>query len=497
MGTCRPYLDPGVPVIPFAAPFREKAHHTAVIVAKVPRVAEEAWHEARLIPTSGINGAQEQERRATSAVLAVMSAVREFGRALTQPLGAPAGPVASYIEIPFELGNARCYPDGLIRVARGKRSWTALVEVKTSTNALEVQQLENYLDIAREQGFDALLTISNQVPAVAGQHPVKVDKRKLKKVALHHYSWTQVLSEAVMQKEHRGVADPDQAWILGELIRYLEHPRSGALEFDDMGASWVSVREAVSTGTLRATDASASEVAGRSDALLRYASLRLGRRLGTEVTPVLPRRDLGDPAGRTAALAASLASTGTLTGAVRIPNAVAPLHVTTDLRAGQVTCHVDVDAPKQGRPATRVNWLVRQLRQAPDSVRVEAFAAYSRGDAPAGLLGALRTDPAGLIGDGKQELRTFRVALSRNLGSKRGRGRGSYIDSVLDAVDEFYAEVLQHLKAWTAAPPRMREPVEKPPVSPASLASTAQSSQDGAEPTTPDTETPAPAPQLP
>ncbi len=49
-------------------------------------MAEDAWHEARLIPTSGISGAEEQERRATSAVLAVMTSVREFGRALTQPL---------------------------------------------------------------------------------------------------------------------------------------------------------------------------------------------------------------------------------------------------------------------------------------------------------------------------------------------------------------------------------------------------------------------------
>ena len=32
-------------------------------------MAEETWHLARLIPTSGINGADEQERRATSALL--------------------------------------------------------------------------------------------------------------------------------------------------------------------------------------------------------------------------------------------------------------------------------------------------------------------------------------------------------------------------------------------------------------------------------------------
>ena len=91
------------------------------------------------------------------------------------------------------------------------------------------EQLECYLDVAREQGFDAVITISNEIAPTPGAHPTAVDKRKLKKVALHHLSWTQVLTEAVMQKEHRGVADPDQAWILGELIRYLEHPRSGAM----------------------------------------------------------------------------------------------------------------------------------------------------------------------------------------------------------------------------------------------------------------------------
>ena len=40
----------------------------------------EHWQEARLIPVSGIKGAQEQERRAASALLAVLSAVKEFGR---------------------------------------------------------------------------------------------------------------------------------------------------------------------------------------------------------------------------------------------------------------------------------------------------------------------------------------------------------------------------------------------------------------------------------
>ena len=118
-------------------------------------MTEDSWLAARLIPTSGINGADEQERRATSALLAVMSSVREFGRALTQPFGAPAGPVQTYIEVPFKLGDKQFFPDGLIRVVRGQRQWTALVEVKTGANELNTEQLERYLDIAKEQGFDA------------------------------------------------------------------------------------------------------------------------------------------------------------------------------------------------------------------------------------------------------------------------------------------------------------------------------------------------------
>ena len=450
-------------------------------------MAEQSWHEARLIPTSGINGADEQERRATSALLAVLVAVREFNRSLLKPLGAPAGSVECFIEVPFVLGDKKVFPDGLIRVTRGGRPWTALVEVKTGSNDLATEQLENYLDVAREQGFDAVLTISNEIPAVAGQHPTKVDRRKLKKVALHHLSWSKVLAEAVMQKEFRGVADPDQAWILGELIRYLEHTRSGALEFSDMGDSWTAVRDSVAAGTLRATDKGIPTVVTRFDALMRFTSLSLGRRLGTEVVPVLTRKELADPSLRAAALSQQLAGTGQLSGTIRIPDTVGHLVITADLRANQVTCHVDLDAPREGRPTTRINWLVRQLKNAPDAARIECMTAHSRGSSSAELLGTVRENPTSLVSDPAREIRSFRVAMSASLGTKRGRGRGAFIDSVLGAVDDFYGQVLGDLKAWAAAPPKMRPetpatPEEREPTHPGSLSSTDYSSQDGPDP---------------
>lgn len=315
-----------------------------------------------------------------------------------------------------------------------------------------------------------------------GAHPTLVDKRKLKRVALHHLSWTQVLTEAVVQRVHRGVADPDQAWILGELIRYLEHPRSGALEFEDMGTSWVSVRRGVSSGTLRANDKEAVAVAGRWDSFIRYLSLRLGRQLGTEVQPALNKKELADPAIRAAVVLSSLTGQGRLEGGIKIPNTIATLQLAVDLRANQVIVWLDVDAPKEGRPQTRINWLTRQLEDAPDNLRVDAFTLNSRGAGTSGLLVNIRATPQVLIEDPKREIRSFRLTLTSTMATKRGQKSGSFVAAVTEAVDQFYGQVVQNLKQWSALPPKLRDPDADVAVDEAvsvALASTALSSQDG------------------
>ena len=75
-----------------------------VTTGKGSAVAEnEAWRPARLIPTAGIKGQEEQEKRAASCLLAVMHAVPEFGHALLRELGAPKFPIIeSYAEVRFK-----------------------------------------------------------------------------------------------------------------------------------------------------------------------------------------------------------------------------------------------------------------------------------------------------------------------------------------------------------------------------------------------------------
>jgi hypothetical protein len=190
------------------------------------------WHEARLIPTSGISSQVEQERRATAVLLATMTAVARFGRAVADPLGAPEGTLETFVEVPFSSGDTECLPHGVIRVREGDTLWTALVEVSTGPRPLLSSRLEAYLGLAAEQKIDALLTISNEIPPVAGQHSTPVAKEKLGQVALLHFPWSKVVAEAVVEREDCATEDPSAAWVLGELIHYLEHPRSGALLFE-------------------------------------------------------------------------------------------------------------------------------------------------------------------------------------------------------------------------------------------------------------------------
>jgi hypothetical protein len=415
----------------------------------------DGWQVARLIPTSGINGQDEAERRATSALLAVLQAVREFRLALLKPFGAPSGQLESFIEVPFTLADDRTvYPDGLLNVTRGKTSWTALVEVKTGSAELKRDQVESYLDAARDGGFDCVLTISNQLAPAPGVHPVQVDRRKLRRVALHHLSWAEVVTAAVQTRVHRGVEDADQAWILGELIRYLEHPRSGALDFDDMGPNWVATRDAVIAGTIRASDKGIAEVASRWDQLLRFGALRLGRELGADVQVVVSRKELADPAARLARFVNELVTSATLSGVFRVPDAISDVEVCCDLRAGTVSVSVELAAPHEGRLPTRVNWLVRQLSEAPGQLRIDGLIAGTRASTSE-LLSTLREDPALLVDSQRREFRSFRVTATSQLGTKRGTGRGAFIDSVLAAVDGFYEGIVQNLRPWTAKAPKL------------------------------------------
>ncbi len=425
---------------------------------------DEQWPIARLIPISSASGVEAQERRVASALLAVISAVQEFGRVMLKPLGAPAGKIDAYIEVPFKINGRSIRPDGIITVTRGSKYWTAIVETKVGAAGVESDQINLYLDLARERDFDAVLSVSNQYVTSSTEYPVEVDRRKLRRVALHHWSWVNVLTEAVVQKEYRGVSDPDQAYILNELIRYLSDPRSGVVAFDSMGPSWTKVREGAREGTLRKHDDHITVVAARWDDLIRYLGLELTKVLGRDVRQMLSKEER-TPSARLAALRSSLAESSRLYAELQIPNVAGPLEVEVDLRARQIVVSTRIDAPREGRSRSRVSWLLRQLQNSPDGIKIEVRVARSSASLAA-TLGQAREDPEQLHPDQGREIRQFVLSSSRNIGLKGKAGRGSFIDSVIMTTKDFYGDVLQNLRAWKAPPPKLKRPPEEAPPAP-------------------------------
>ena len=71
------------------------------------------------------------------------------------------------------------------------------------------------------------------------------------------------------------------------------------------------------------------------------------------------------------------------------------------------------------------------------------------------LLKVVRENPGLLVDNPKADVRRFRVTATSALGSKRGSGRGAFIDSVLASVEGFYADVLQRLRPFQPKVPQL------------------------------------------
>jgi len=414
---------------------------------------------ARLIPTTGIGNEREAELRATSALLAVMTIVRDFSVAVLTPLGASRAKkaeVEAFTEVEVTLQNGtKVRPDGLLRVTYGSTTWTALVEVKTGDNHLEAEQLNSYLLAAREIGADKVLSISNEM-GIAGAHPTPGLKvRANSRITIDHLAWTELLAHAIQCKVHAGVDDPEQAWILDELIRYLEHPSSGALAMNDMGASWVEVRDGAKENTLRKTAESVQEVAAKWGELTQYLAIRLQAETGAEVTRILPRSQR-DPKARLARLAEQLADEALLSDRIRIAGAVGDIEIAADLRARRLTATVEVSAPGDKKGRGSVSWLIRQLGDADPGLEIEAYAPHARTPVAATLREAT-ADADRLVPEAK-DINRFVLTYRSEMGQARKTGgrKPGFIDTVLTTVDRLYVEVVQNITPWTPSAPQVK-----------------------------------------
>ena len=424
---------------------------------------------ARLIP---VFKDSDKERKATSVLLAGLMSVSEYARRMLSTIGAPSTKttkVRCFSEVVFKTGleKENLRPDGLIVATLGNRTWKALVESKVGNTDLEATQIENYLDLARRYGIDAVITISNQFATLPTHHPVKISGQKTRTVNLYHWSWMGLVSEAMMLVDNKGVSDPEQAYILTEIIRYLNSDNTGVLADVRVGKSWKALCENIrDNGAITLPNAILAEVVEDWYQIGRYVALVLSTATGVNVTVSMSAAHRSNPQSRAAEDMKILQSDHCLYLELDVPGAASPIYISADMgrRVMDVTMWLKPPQDKKRSPAC-VTWLVRQLAACKDESLLLRALFRKASLNTCKPLAQVRVEPKVILPDDLAIIPTgFEISrVSDNV--TRFMGQKTFVEDISKLVVGFYGEVGEQLVAWVPPAPQVKDQVlvEIPP----------------------------------
>jgi hypothetical protein len=421
---------------------------------------------ARLFPILADNS---KEGRTLSIFMACLENVPEFGRSLLGSLNLRLGKrttIESYTEVvpKVALGIQKHRPDGLLSVDTSRSLWSAFVEAKVGAAELTNEQVEAYLELAKLNGIDAVITLSNQFASLPTHHPLVVKSALTKKVDLFHWSWGYVITRAHLLSNNGEVTDREQLVLLKELQRFLLHPSSGVKEFEQMPPAWSELCASVlAGGSVMANPAVAREaVAGWHQAVDHLTSL-LSRQIDANVRIDLTRQQADDPSLRMKEGVAHLAKEGYLQATLLAPDVAAPIHICADLRKRSLIVQMRLKAPTDRKSTkAKVAWLVRQLAKIdPHDVYVRLLWPGRADPTQHRLAELLVSTDIASVGREGFNLLSMEVVLVKDLGGRFAQRR-NFVADLLQAVPEFYDKAAENITAWQARPPKLPEAKSQP-----------------------------------
>jgi len=417
--------------------------------------------QARLIP---VVADTSKEQRAASILMSALIGVHEFRHVMLGSLGLRVGKRAtldawtevSFKQDPKSSDERKDRPDCLLILNTGKKRWRALLEAKIGNNEIGEQQLTAYIAKAKENGFDAVVSLTNQLVALPTHNPIKLTKSQTKGLDVFHWSWMFAVTQAELLLQGDGIKDADQVYLLREVVRYFDHPSSGVHGFTSMNKHWKELVGAVGRTKLNKSSEEIELTVSSWHQEQRDLCLIMSRLLNERVELKIGRAHAKNPAKRLKDDSEKLAAEHKLEVILNVPNAAADLDVTADLYGRSIFCGMRLTAPKDKKSASaRINWLLRQLSDCEtNNFWIKAIRAGRASDTDARLADVIAEKSCLNADDSVAVPTAFEVFYMLDLA---GRFSGSrvFIEELEKAVPHFYEQVGQFLRAWVAAPPKV------------------------------------------
>ena len=327
-----------------------------------------------------------------------------------------------------------------------------MIEAKIGADTLNLDQIQSYVELAKLNNVDSLITVSNQFSAFPGQHPVYTSRDDFH---VYHFSWMHLVTIAtLLLSESEEEFDGSTLLILKEMLRFFSHTNIDVRGFNRMTPHWERLISGIKAGRkFRTNDIEILETAASWQQEEQDLCLMLSRNLGVPVSLVVPRNYRDNHLAAMEDDTTSLVDSRNLAARFSIPNAAGSLDVWVDIGTRTINCSMTVKAPEDRRSyEARLNWLIRQLpEETPDLtyVRVKAQGIIPK----QARLSDLREDSSKAKPDNPNVIPTsFRISVVSDLGP-RFAGRKTFIESLEKAVPDFYDGIVKHIKAWVPPPP--------------------------------------------
>ena len=327
-------------------------------------------NSAQLIPSF-----KKNERRLLSVFMASLDIVPGFRSHILKFVGYGSGRTCTYksfMEPVFEdRGLPPGRPDGLIVCKRGASSWSALIEAKSDKNYINVEQIENYANLAKHLGIDTIISISNEFSAKSHELPYTVTKAKQKGRSIYHLSWSKIASElGLFLETHPQLLDAEK-YILEETERFLTSKDSGVSTFDEMSPKWKDFVASANTviGFNTATSGVA-EIVKDWQQERRDLCIKLNQQVGGGITSLFPSKVRHDQQARKKLIREQLTSEYRMEAEYLIMPDRSLLRIVADLRACSTTFVFKFDPPKNKMAKAIGTWLAKCLRDYPDDFTV-------------------------------------------------------------------------------------------------------------------------------